>query len=112
LANSRFHGAYSWAAFFFRFSVRERGFLTQEEAVRRLTGMPAETLGLQDRGRLQVGYRADIAVFDPAEFGEVATTFEPNRLARGIRHVIVNGRVAVADGRLTGERAGELLRRQ
>jgi N-acyl-D-amino-acid deacylase len=112
LANSRFHGAYSWAAFFFRFSVRERGFLTQEEAVRRLTGMPAETLGLQDRGRLQVGYRADIAVFDPAEFGEVATTFEPNRLARGIRHVIVNGRVALADGRLTGERAGELLRRQ
>jgi len=69
-------------------------------------------LGLQDRGRLQVGYRADIAVFDPAEFGEVATTFEPNRLARGIRHVIVNGRVALADGRLTGERAGELLRRQ
>jgi len=111
LAGSQFHGAYSWAAFFFRFCVRERGFLKREEAVRRLTSVPAAVLGLHDRGVLKVGCRADIAVFDAEEFGEDATTFEPNRLAKGMRHVIVNGRVALANKQLTGERAGQLLRR-
>jgi N-acyl-D-amino-acid deacylase len=112
LANSQFHGAYSWAAFFFRFCVRERRFLIPEEAVRRLTSAPADILGLHDRGSLKVGYRADIAVFDPESFGETATTFEPNRLALGMRHVIVNGRVALSNGELTSERAGQLVRRQ
>jgi N-acyl-D-amino-acid deacylase len=111
LAQSEFHGAYSWASFFFRFAVRERGFLTAAEAVRRLSGMPASILGLGDRGLLQVGRRADVAIFDADEFAETSTTFEPNRLARGMRHVIVNGRVTLKNGELTGERAGQVLRR-
>jgi N-acyl-D-aspartate/D-glutamate deacylase len=111
LAGAEFHGAYSWAAFFFRFSVHERGFFRPEEAIRRLTGVPAKILGLGDRGVLATGNYADIAVFDPACFGETTTTYQPNRLARGMRYVLVNGRLALDDGRLTAERAGRVVRR-
>ncbi len=111
LAKSEFHGAYSWAAFFFRFAVRDRAFFSAAEAVRRLTSVPAAILGLSDRGRLEVGRRADVAIFDAAQFGEASSTFEPNRLARGMHHVIVNGRLTLREGQLTGERAGCVLRR-
>jgi len=111
LAGAEFHGAYSWAAFFFRFSVHERGFFRPEEAIRRLTGVPAKILGLGNRGVLATGNYADIAVFDPACFGETTTTYEPNSLARGMRYVLVNGRLALDDGRLTAERAGRVVRR-
>jgi N-acyl-D-aspartate/D-glutamate deacylase len=111
LSGSEFHGAYSWAAFFFRFSVRERGFFRPEEAIRRLTGTPASILGLSDRGLLAAGNYADIAVFDPASFGETTTTFQPNSLAQGMRYVLVNGQLTLEDGRLTGARAGRVLRR-
>jgi len=111
LSGAEFHGAYSWAAFFYRFSVRERGFFRPEEAIRRLTGVPASILGLECRGTLAAGNYADIAVFDPVSFGETTTTFEPNRLAQGMRYVLVNGRLTLVDGRLTGERAGRVVRR-
>jgi N-acyl-D-aspartate/D-glutamate deacylase len=112
LAGSAFHGAYSWAAWFWRFMVREARALSPEEAVFKLTGLPAGTLGLRDRGVLRVGARADVSIFDPSEFGETATTFEPNQLAVGMRHVIVNGVHALCDGKLTGNRGGEVIRRQ
>ena len=111
LAGTVFHGAYSWASWFFRFMVRETGILSAAEAVRRLTDLPARTLGLSDRGVLKTGARADLAVFDPTRFGETATTFEPNQLADGMRHVVVNGAITLADGQLTGERAGTVIRR-
>lgn len=111
LAESEFHGAYSWAAFFFRFAVNERRFFTAQEAVRRLTSVPAGILGLSDRGALRIGNQADVAVFDPREFGETTTTFEPNRLAKGMRHVIVNGSLTLHDGQLTGNRYGCVVRR-
>ncbi len=110
LAHSSFHGAYSWAAWFFRFMVRERRRLSAEEAVRRLTGLPASILRLADRGSIREGARADIAVFDPEKLGETTTTFEPNRLATGMRHVIVNGVPTLQDGTLTGNRGGQVLR--
>ncbi len=112
LAGAVFHGAYSWAAWFFRFMVRERGALSAAEAVHRLTGMPAQVLGLADRGALRAGARADIAGFDPAVFGERATTFEPNQPATGMRHVVVNGVETLRDGILTGARGGEVIRRR
>lgn len=112
LANAVFHGAYTWAAWFWRFMVRQTGALTPEDAVHRLTGLPADVLDLADRGVLRVGARADLAVFDPGTFGETATTFAPNRLATGMRHVVVNGAVTLCDGRLTGRRAGQVLRRR
>lgn len=111
LAGAVFHGAYSWAAWFFDFMVNERRLLSVEEAVHRLTGFPAATLGLRDRGVLAPGAAADIAVFDPACFRARATTFEPNQLATGMRHVVVNGALALRDGAPTGLRPGQVLRR-
>ncbi len=111
LAGSVFHGAYTWAAWFYRTMARETGRLAPEAAIHKLTGQPAARLGLADRGRLAPGLRADITVFEPEVFAERGTTFEPNRLAAGVRHVIVNGTVALRDGRLTGQRGGRVLRR-
>jgi N-acyl-D-aspartate/D-glutamate deacylase len=91
--------------------VREQSLLTREEAVHRLTGQPAERIGLADRGVLREGARADVAVFDPALFAERATVFEPNVPATGMRHVFVNGVPTLRDGEPTGERGGMVLRR-
>ena len=110
LATSFFHGAYTWAAWYLRFMVRERRLLSLEEAVRRLTGDPAERIGLRDRGVLRVGAFADVAVLDAAAVRETGTTFEPNRLATGVRHVLVNGEPALTDGAPTGRRPGLVLR--
>ena len=110
LAGTCFHGAYSWAAWYWRFTVRETRALAPEEAVRRLTSRPAERLGLSDRGVLREGARADVAIFDAGTFSERATTFEPNVLATGMRHVIVNGVQTLRDGELTGARGGRVLR--
>jgi N-acyl-D-aspartate/D-glutamate deacylase len=110
LASSSFHGAYTWAAWFWSRVVREWKLLSPQEGVRRLTAHQARILGLFDRGSLVVGARADIAVCDPESFGETATLFEPNRIAAGMRHVVVNGVPTLADGVLTGRRAGQVLR--
>ena len=111
-AGEFFHGAYSWASWFYRFMVRETKALTPAEAVHRLSGFPARILNLSDRGAIRRGARADIAVFDPATFGERATTFEPNQLATGMAHVVVNGTLTLHEGALTGERGGQVLRRR
>jgi N-acyl-D-amino-acid deacylase len=111
LGDSVFHGAYTWAAWYYRFVVRDHELLSPEEAVYRLTGMPAATIGLSDRGRIARGMHADIAVFDPRVFAERGTTFDPNQLAVGMRHVLVNGVLALRDGVATGERSGRVLRR-
>ena len=111
LAGTVFHGAYSWAAWFFDFMVRQRKLLSAEEAVYRLTGFPAQTLGLKDRGGIAPGFAADLAVFDADGFLSPASTFDPNRLATGMRHVVVNGAPTLRDGVLTGLRAGQVLRR-
>src|SRR5439155_343154 len=81
-----------------------------ECAVRRLTSLPAGRLGLKDRGILRPGAWADVIVFNPAVFGERGTTFEPNQAAAGMVHVLVNGRITLKDGMLTGNRAGQVLR--
>lgn len=111
LAGSAFHGAYTWAAWFWRFMARERRLLSPGEAVHKLTGQPAAILGLTERGRIADGMRADLAIFDGEGFAEAGTTFEPNRLALGMRHVIVNGAVTLRDGQLTEQRGGEVVRR-
>ena len=111
LAGKTFHGAYTWASSFYNFSVTGEGFLTPAEAVHRLSGLPAARLGLSDRGVLKRGAFADVAVFDPAGFREKATRFEPNVLAEGMVHVLVNGRPVMRAGRLSGTRSGRVLRR-
>ena len=112
LAGSSLHGAYTWAAWFYRFAVRQERLLTPTEAVRRLTGVPAERLGLDRSRRAAAGAAADVVVFDSDTLTERGTTYEPNQLATGVRHVVVNGAVTLRDGELTGERAGQVLRRR
>ena len=90
---------------------RDEGLFPLEEAVRRMSSLPADNIGLRDRGRLVEGAYADIAVFDPATVIDRATYDDPHRYAEGMRHVVVNGRVVVADGELTKETPGRRLRR-
>ena len=111
LAGTSFHGAYTWASWFYRHFVRDKKALSPQEAIRRITSLPASRLGLTDRGVLRVGAYADVAIFDPMNFAEQGTTFEPNQTAIGMHHVIVNGKMAVKDGELTGERSGHVLRK-
>lgn len=111
LADAAFHGAYSWASWYFHFMVHERKLLTAAQAVQRLTQLPARTLGLKDRGEILEGRCADIAVFDGGGFRSRATTFEPNQLAQGMRHVVVNGVHTLREGSLTGSRGGQVIRR-
>lgn len=89
--------------------VRETKVLTLEDAVRKMTGLPASIIGLADRGFLAVGMIADIAVFDPATIIDHATYEQPTLASDGMRHVLVNGRFALRDGKATGEKSGRVL---
>ncbi|MFI6585260.1 amidohydrolase family protein [Embleya sp. NPDC050493] len=91
--------------------AREEGIVSLEEAVRRMTALPATTLRLRDRGVLRVGAHADVAIFAPEDFVDTATYANPASYARGMRHVLVNGTAALRDGRPTGALAGRALRR-
>jgi N-acyl-D-amino-acid deacylase len=85
-----------WGSYgrFFGHYVRDRGLMTPEEAVRRVTGLPAEILGLEQRGKLQEGFPADIVVLDPETVEGPATYDDPKQFSRGLRAVIVNGKLA------------------
>jgi len=91
--------------------VRERGVLTLEEAVKKMSGLPATTIGMLDRGFVAVGMAADLVVFNPRTVMDHATFEDPSRPSTGIEHVLVNGVLAWRDGALTGDRAGRTLRR-
>ena len=91
--------------------VRDRGVLSLHEAVRRMTSLPAERMGLDDRGRIAEGLHADVVVFDAATVRDRATFAEPHQYPEGIVWVLVNGVVAVEEGRFGGERAGVVLKR-
>jgi len=80
--------------------VRDLGLLPLEEAIRRITSVPARRYGLGDRGRIAEGMAADIVVFDPAAIRDRATYDQPRLLAEGVRHVLVNGSLVLRDGRL------------
>lgn len=91
--------------------VRERGVLTLEEAIRKMTVLPADRLGLTDRGRIVEGAAADIVIFDPATVVDRATFEAPHQYPDGIPYVIVNGVPVVDGGVYTDARPGEVLRR-
>jgi N-acyl-D-amino-acid deacylase len=91
--------------------VRDRRVVTLEEAVRRMTSLPAAKLGLRDRGWLARGTFADIVVLDPAAIADTATFADPHRYPRGIAWVLVNGRPVIAAGDHTGARPGHVLAR-
>jgi N-acyl-D-aspartate/D-glutamate deacylase len=89
--------------------VRERGILSLEEAVRKMTSASANRLGLTDRGLLHAGMAADVVVFDPDKVGDRATYQNPHQLSTGIVHVWVNGVPVVHDGSHTGALPGKQL---
>ena len=103
----RYYGA---IAEFFRLNRLHR-FCSVEQAVRRVTSLPAGNIGLARRGLIKPGYAADITVFDPETIAPRATYREPVQLAAGVRHVVVNGQTALKDGRQTDRRAGRFLRK-
>jgi len=91
--------------------VRERKLLRLEEAVRKITSMPASIMGLKDRGMVREGFKADMVVFDPATILDKATYENPHLFPEGIELVVVNGKTAVRKNKLTGLRPGEVLRK-
>jgi len=92
--------------------VREEQVVSLQEGVRKMTSLPAQKLGLRDRGVLREGAWADIVVFDPATIADKATFAEPAQYPTGIDHVLVNGAVAVRQGQYIGTLSGKTLRRR
>jgi N-acyl-D-amino-acid deacylase len=90
--------------------VRDEKLMTLQEAVRKMSALPAETLRIERRGRLQTGYFADIVVFDPSKVKDLATFEKPHQYATGIVHVLVNGVQVLRDGEHTGAKPGRVVR--
>ncbi|MBV8341475.1 MAG: amidohydrolase family protein [Gammaproteobacteria bacterium] len=102
--------AYGNFARFFAKYVRDEHLLSVEEAVRKVTSLPADVLSLPDRGRLQAGNFADVVVFDPATFQDHSTYQNPMTYATGVADVLINGKLALKDGEPTGAHTGRALR--
>jgi N-acyl-D-aspartate/D-glutamate deacylase len=90
--------------------VREERLLPLEEAVRKMTSLPAQRMRLWDRGVVRPGAFADLVVFDPATIRDRATFELPRQYAEGIRYVAVNGQLVVDGGQITAARPGRALR--
>src|SRR5437899_5419146 len=90
--------------------VRSRGVLTLEDAIRRMTSLPARTFGLRDRGMLREGMAADLVLFDPARVQDKSTFAQPHQYSQGFDFVLVNGQIVVDGGKLTAARPGQTLR--
>ena len=89
--------------------VRQKGVLTLEDGIRKMSSFPARRMGLADRGVLRPGMKADIAVFDPARVRDAATFEKPHQYAEGFSTVVVNGRIVLDSGNITAARAGKVL---
>jgi N-acyl-D-amino-acid deacylase len=90
--------------------VRELGVLTLEEAIRKMTSLPAAQVGQRELGLIREGYRADVTVFDAATIGERGDYTNPHPYPVGVRHVIVSGVPVIRDAAFTGERPGRWIR--
>ncbi len=90
--------------------VRDENIIPLEEAIRKLTNLPAENLKINKRGLLKKGYYADIVVFDPEKIQDHATFEDPHQYATGVRHVFVNGQQVLKDGEHTGATPGRIVR--
>jgi N-acyl-D-amino-acid deacylase len=90
--------------------VRDLKLISLEEAIRRLSGLPASNLGLDRRGFLKQGMFADVVVFDPVTVGDRATFEKPHQYSVGFKHVLVNGTAVLRDGEHTGALPGRALK--
>ncbi len=91
--------------------VREKGILSLEEAIRKMSAFPAQRVGLLDRGILRPGMKADVVVFDADEIRDLATFEDPHQYATGVDYVIINGVLVLDDGTMTTARPGTVLRK-
>ncbi len=89
--------------------VRELHTITLEDAVHKMSGLPAQRLKLYDRGLIRPGMKADLAIFDPATVADTATFEKPHSYAAGVKYVIVNGQIVIDNGKLTDARPGRIL---
>ena len=90
--------------------MRDEGIISLEEAIRRMTALPAGNLRIKDRGSLQPGYFADVVVFDPEDIQDHATYENPHQYATGVVHVWVNGTQVLEDGEHTDATPGRVVR--
>ena len=90
--------------------VRVRGVLTLPDAIRRMTSLPAQMFRLRGRGLVREGMAADLVMFDPARVGDKATFAKPHQYSEGFDFVLVNGKIAVDEGKLTSTPGGSVLR--
>ena len=109
LPHPRSFGAFPRAM---RMLVKEDSVLSWEKMINKMTGLPAEIFKIKDRGVLSEGKKADIVVFDPETVSDRATYEDPFRYATGIEQVFINGSLVLNDGNLSGNFAGQLLRRK
>ena len=110
LLSSTHPRAYGAFARFLARYVRAEAIIPLEEAIYRLTGLPAANLKLAQRGRLLQGYFADVVVFDPVAIQDHATFIKPQQYASGVSHVLVNGVPVIRDGEHTGAKPGQVVR--
>ncbi|PYV93186.1 MAG: dihydroorotase [Acidobacteria bacterium] len=90
--------------------VREEHKLSLEDAIRKMSALPAQRMRLTDRGVLKTGMWADVVIFDPAGVRDVATFENPNQLSQGMEYVLVNGSAVIESGKMTGALPGKVLR--
>jgi len=90
--------------------VRELKLISLEDAIRKMTSLPAQTFGFRDRGLVREGFAADLVIFDEKTIGDQATFVAPHQFPSGIGYVLVNGEVVFGDGGMTGSRPGASLR--
>ena len=91
--------------------VIEDKVITLEDAIRKMTSLPASKIGLKKRGIIKEGFYADIVIFDPNNIKDKATYTNPRQYPEGIKYVFVNGRIVVENGRLTGIKSGKILKK-
>lgn len=89
--------------------VKERKVLSFSEAIRKMTSMPAERLGILHRGQIREGFYADLNIFNPEVFHDCATYLEPARLAEGLSYCLINGEIVVKDDQVLSTKKGKLL---
>ena len=89
--------------------VREHQTLTWEDAIRKMTSLPARKFNLSHRGILMPGFAADVVIFDPTTVGDLATFEQPHAYSTGINYVLVNGTLVVDEGTHTGTRPGQII---
>ena len=109
MPNPRSYGTFPYVLGQF---AREEGLFRLEDAVRKMTSIPAQRLGLADRGIIRDGMKADLVLFSPDRVKALATFEEPRQYPEGIDYVLVNGQVVIDGGRHTGALPGRALRSQ